>query len=405
MHPYPTISHDWALWLFEKLEQLENADSHWQGLLPMDLDFDEVVGALPENLKGHCDADRRTIEFHPAAAGVFESMTELVDGARRRNALKLFTVRDLSYTHSRSSSVPEVVAQYLGAVRLWQLFDRSADHGTDQGHSLFFIKTFESKIELRCDYSAADLCTLDGLDEFAKNYFESDHHRDQKRTIIRNALLEIFKGQMVVRLSDVLLKFNDFVGRVRSAYTLYTTDFSFEKLRSEIDKQNLEDMLRLNKTFSDIQNQLLAIPAAMLLVGANVKVDNFAANVATAVGVSIFAWIMWKLIRNQVSSVTAINNEIHLRQGKVEEQPADISNRLLLRFSELSERVQHQLAVLNGIRSAIVLVWIITMMIVLDTQWPELYPLLVEQWGKAVSTVIVMLGDVWAWTEHSFGAR
>lgn len=405
MHPLPTLPHDWALWLFEKLERLEDAGSHWQGVLPEDLDFDEIVDALPGSLKGHCDADRRTIEFHPKAVGVFESMVELVDGAWRRNAPKLFTVRDLVYTHGRSAPVPEVVAQYLGAVRLWQLFDRSADHGTGQGHSLFFIKTFESKVELRCEYSAADLCPLDDLDEFAKNYFDSNHHRDQKRTIIRNALLEIFKGQLVVRLSDVLLKFKDFVERVRSAYTLYTTDFSFEKLRSEVDKQNLEDMLRLNKTFSDIQNQLLAIPAAMLLVGVNVKANNLAANIATVVGVSIFAWIMWKLIRNQVNSVTAIDKEIHLRQGKVGEQPVDISEKLLPRFSELSERVKHQQAVLNGIRGAVVLVWTITILIVVDTQWSAFLPHLIEPVVKVVSTAGDRLHDALASMEHSFRSR
>jgi len=405
MHPLPTLPHDWALWLFEKLEQPENAGNHWQGVLPNDLDFGEIVNALPANLKGYCDADRRTIEFHPTAVGVFESMTELVDGARRRSAPKLFTIRDLDYTHGRSASVPEVVAQYLGAVRLWQLFDRSADHGTGQGYSLYFIKTFESKVELRCEYSAANLCPLDGLDEFAKNYFESDHHKDQKRTIIRNALLEIFKGQLAVRFSEVLQEFKEFAERVRSAYTLYTTDFSFEKLRSEVDKQNLEDMLRLNKTLSDIQNQLLAIPAAMLLVGSNVKADNFAANSATVVGVSIFVWIMWKLIHNQVDSVTAIDKEIHLRQGKVEDQPADISGKLLLRFSELSKRVKHQKSVLNGIRWAVLLVWTITILIVVDTQWHTFFPHLIESVVKAVSTAGDLLRDAWKWIQHSLRSR
>jgi len=397
MLQYPTIPHDWALWLFERLERLEDAGNHWQGFLPQDLNFDEVVGMLPEPLKGHCDADRRTIEFYPAGVGVFDSMAEMVDGARRRKALNLFTIRDLGYTHGRSTSVPEIVEQYLGAVRLWQLFDHSADHGIGLGQSLFFIKTFESKVELRCEYSVDDLCTLDSLNEFAKNYFESDHHRDQKRTIIRNALLEIFKGQIVVRLSDILLKFKDFVESVRNAYTLYTTDFSFEKLRLEIDKQNLEDILRLNKTFSDIQNQLLAIPAAMLLVGANVKTNNLAANLATIVGVSIFAWIMIKLIRNQDSSVAAIGEEIQLRQGKIKEQPTDISSKLLPSFSDLSDRIQHQYSVLRGIRIAVALVWISTVAIVLGAQWTELRPQLVELVCRAVSTAVALLGDAFVW--------
>ncbi|MDH1502608.1 hypothetical protein [Comamonas terrigena] len=388
MQPFPTHPHDWALWLFKTLEQPENVDSYWQGVLPQEIDFDTVVEALPQQLKGYCDSDRRTIEFHPKAVAVFESISELVDGPRRRTVPGIFTVRELNYTHGRTTPVPELIEQYLGAVRLWQLFDRTADHGNGQGLSIHFIKTFESKVELRCEYSASDLSPLDNLDEFARNYFESDHHRDQKRTIIRNALLEFFKGQLIAPFSELLRNFKDFGEKVRSAYTLYTTDFSFEKLRSEVDKQNLEDMLRLNKTFSDIQNQLLAIPAAILLVGANVKADNFTANISTAVGISIFSWIMWKLIRNQSDSISAIHDEIRLRKDKVEEQSSEISEKLLPRFSKLSARVVHQQKVLGGIRKAVAIVWIITILIVAYVQWPEFFPYLFDLLIETTRTLI-----------------
>ena len=203
----------------------------------------------------------------------------------------------------------------------------------------------------------------------------------------------------------MLPKFEDFAERVRSAYTLYTTDFSFEKLRSEGDKQNLEDMLRLNKTFSDIQNQLLAIPAAMLLVGANVKANDLAANISTVVGISIFAWIMWQLVFNQVNSVTAINNEIHLRRDKVKEQPAEISKRLLESFSALSERVKRQQAVLKGIRIAVLFVWAITVSIIFATQWLAHSSQLIELMTKISSTVGDPLQDTWKWIEHIFKSQ
>lgn len=372
MHPLPTHPHDWALWLFDELESLEDMGSYWQGVLPAGMDFAEVTAALPDNIRGVCDASSRTIEFHPTVANVFSSLTELVEGAKRRNVPKIFTVRDLKYTHGRSNTTPPGISQYLGAVKLWQLFERAADHGTGQSFSLYFIKTFESKIELRCEYSATDLCPLENLDEFAKNYFESDHHRDQKRTIIRNTLLEVFKGQPTARLAEVLSKYQEFSEKVRNAYSLYTTDFSFEKLRSELDKQNLDDTLRLNKTVSDIQNQLLAIPAAMLLVGANVKASSIAANFSTLAGVTIFAWIMFKLIFNQLNSISAIHKEIDLRKSKIEEQPKEISEKLLPNFEDLNKRVAHQESVLKGIRISVSVVWTITVVLIFLTQWPEI---------------------------------
>ena len=125
----------------------------------------------------------------------------------------------------------------------------------------------------------------------------------------------------------------------------------------------------------------------------------------TGYGVSIFVWIMWKLIRNQVNSVTAIEEEIHLRRNKVKEQPADISEKLLPRFSKLGERVKHQRAVLNGVRGAVLLVWIITTLIVVDAQWPAFFPHVIESAVKVVSTAGDRLRDAWTWVEHSFRSR
>jgi hypothetical protein len=378
MPPFPTHPHDWALWLFKTLEQLEHVGSHWQGVLPARFDFDEVVGALHDRLKGLTDPGRRTIEFHPEAVAVYESMADLVEGGRRRGAPKLFTVRELDYTHGRTAEIPDAVVNYLSAVRLWSLFDGVADHGTGQGQALFFIKTFVSKVELRCEYGVGDLSPIAGLDEFAKNYFESEHHQDQKRNIVRDALLETFKGKLVVRLSELLPKFSEFADRVRSAYTLYTADFSFEKLRSEVDKQNLEDMLRLNKTLSDIQNQLLALPASLLLVGASVKPKNFAVNVSILTGVIAFVWIMRSLIRNQLSSVEAIDGEVQLREAKIRGQRAEISATLLPRFDQLRARIKNQNAVLIGIQRAMWVVLAVTTVVVTNEQWPAMIESIVQ---------------------------
>lgn len=372
MSQLPTSPHDWALWLFETLEQLKHVGTHWEGFLPGSFDFDETVEHLPQSLKGWCDQSTRLIEFHPEAAEVFETMDGLLLGRWKRAIPERFTVRDLGYTHGTNGNPPPIITDYLNAVRLWGLLDGVADHGRGLGQALFFLKTYESKIELRCEYGASDLCALPNLDEFAKNYFDSDHHKDQKRNIVRDALLECFKGLLVVRMAEVLAKFSDFAERVRRAYTLYTADFSFEKLRSEVDKQNLEDTLRLNKTLSDIQNQLLALPAALLLVGASVKDGNAPVNLSILMGVSVFVWIMRSLIRNQRSSVEAIKGEVTLRTSKIKEQPPDISTKLLVRFEQLHTRIENQTGILNGIMKAVWAVWLVTVAVLLNAQWPSL---------------------------------
>lgn len=376
MAQLPTSSHDWALWLFEHLEGVEFAGASWHGRLPTALDYDATVEAIPQALLGLPDSRNRDIEFYPELGCVFSDLEALVQGSRQRSVPTEFTVRDLGYTHGKTEPVPDVVNNYLDTVKLWQLLKSFADY--EVGQAVAFIKSFDSKIEVRPEYCASNLVQLKGLADFSATYFHSEHHREAKRNIIRAALLEVCKGQLVVRLAELLPKFNDLVDRVKASYTLYTADFSFEKLRSEVDEKNVEDMLRLNKTLADIQNQLLALPAALLIAGAGVKPESLAVNFTIWFGVTIFAWVMQKLVANQQNSVKVIEHEVKLRIDKVAEQPADISNRVRPLFADLQSRLVRQCKTLKMVEHAVWIVWLAVTVVAINAQWPTLLPTCLE---------------------------
>lgn len=369
MHQFPTSSHDWALWLFDQLEEVECVSTHWKGRLPVAWNFDDIAYKLPESLTGILDSQSRIVEFHPESGNVYESMDDLVQGPRRRKVPPEFTVRDLHYTHGKTQPLPQAICDYIDTVKFWGLLQSFADYEVNQ--AVVYIKSFEAKVEIRPDFGAADLIPLMGLSDFAFVYFESDHHRGQKRNIIRASLLEVCKGQLVVCLSELLPKFEDLVDRVKASYSLYTADFSFEKLRSEVDKQNVEDMLRLNKTLADIQNQMLALPAALMLVGAGVKNGVLTTNLSIWVGVSVFAWSMQTLVKNQQNSVTANEQEVQLRIETVKNQPKDIADRVLSRFTTLTSRVDRQERILKQVFWAVIIVWLVSSGTVVQAQWPK----------------------------------
>src|SRR3546814_1746328 len=64
---------------------------------------------------------------------------------------------------------------------------------------------------------------------------------------------------------------SDLASDAKRSLSMYMAEFSVKKVTAEVERQNLEDTLSLNKTLSDIQNQLLALPAAILLAGATIK--------------------------------------------------------------------------------------------------------------------------------------
>lgn len=372
MHQLPTNSHDWALWLFEHLERVECVGANWQGYLPLSFDFQITVEAIPTQIRGLTDLRDRTIEFHPELGNVYQDMTALVQGPRQRMVPAMFTVRDLDYTHGKTETVPDPICNYLNTVKLWQLLRSFADY--EVGQFVAFIKSYDSKIEIRPEYNASDLVSLPNLAEFEEVYFETEHHREEKRNIVRATILEVFNGLMVVRFAELLPKYCDLVDRIKISYTMYTADFSFEKLRSEVDTKNVEDMLRLNKTLADIQNQLLALPAALLIAGASVKPNSIASNLTIWLGITVFVWVMDKLLANQQNSVLVIKQEAQLRIDKVAVQPADISNRILPMFTDLQTRLERQSKTLQKIGFAVWGVWLAVTLVAINAQWPDILP-------------------------------
>lgn len=377
MSQLPDNPHDMALWLLTQLEDAQHVGGGgWQGVLPSTWDFQSVVNRLGEvegGLEGLSDEAARTIEFYPESAQVYQTFSGFLSRpANLRAAPSRFTIRDLGYTHgSRSNAdIPEQVANYLSAAKLCELLPLVADHSANNGTSQHFIKSHDAKVEMRLEYQLADLVPLPSLEQFASEFVNNPHHKDQKLNIVRSALLDIFKGKRVVTVGDFLPRFEEFMANVHSSYVMYTADFSYEKIRMEVEKQNLEDALRLNKTVSDIQNQLLALPAALVLAGAGIQKNETLKNIAIWIGVCIFAWLMRALVNNQGHSIDAIEKEIGLRKQKLAEQPEGVSNRFADAFNTLEARVKDQMKVLRGIRFAVVLIWVVVTAMIFSVFFP-----------------------------------
>lgn len=347
MHSLPTEPHDLVLLLIQSVTDQQLLDRGGVGgILPVDFDFGAVDTALERfGIAGFCDAAARRIEFYPAQACVYRSLSDML--AYPSNLTKVpsrFTILDLTYTHGNGAECPPSVMQYLSTVRLCSLLKKSADHTSNGGNALFFIKSHDAKVELRLQYQADALLSLPALDAFAADFVESTHHQDQKRNIVRNALLETFKGSRTINVDDLLPKFNALIESIRSAYSMYVAEFSFEKVRAQVEKDNLDSTLKLNKTLSDIQNQLLAVPVAMILVGGQMTPESGLAvkNFVIWIGSLIFAWIMGLLITNQANAIEAIAEEVRLRKATIDAQPDAIAGKFKKGFSGLEKRAGEQ---------------------------------------------------------------
>lgn len=376
MPQVPTNPHDLALWLLKQLENVASVgNGAWEGVLPSEIDFEEVTAALdaaPKALCGVCSAATRTIEFYPETAGVYQTLQSFFSNpANIRATPSKFSILEISYSSGTDQEPPSVIKNYLNAVKLCRLLSRVADHTSDNGSSLHFIKSHDCKLEVKLVYEQGDLCDLSSVEKFAAEFVESTHHQEQKRNIIRTTLLDSFKGAKSITAAALFKKFENFFEDVSSSYTMYTTDFSYEKIRTEVEKQNLDDTVRINKTVSEIQNQLLALPAALVLAGAGIQNESNMKNIAIWVGITIFGWLMWKLITNQQHSIKAISKEICLRQKQLSDQPDAVASRFTEAFTGLHTRATEQTSILRGIRFIVVFIWGVVTIMTYTAVFPE----------------------------------
>lgn len=356
--------HDWAVWLLDNLEGQQVVAPGLEGRLPAAWNFGDTVAAIGNDaqLVGLTDEATRTIEFFPQRAGVFSSLQEMFAYPNNLKSVPAkFTLRDIGFTYDaqvvqQATNLPPQVANYLCAAKLCSLLPLVSDMATNNGALQHFIKSPDARIEVKLSYRVEDLTPLPSLPLFETEFAVTESHKDQKRSIVRAVLLDAFKGRKALTVGDVLPKFESIVEDVRSNYAMYAAEFSFEKIKAEVEKDNLDSTLKLNKTLSEIQNQLLAMPVALVLVGAQMTPDSGLSikNVVIWLGASVFAALMILLIRNQSHAVDAITEEIRLRKIKVDAQPDGMAGKFKSGFDDLQKRGRTQIKTLGILRAFVI---------------------------------------------------
>ncbi|WP_277759184.1 hypothetical protein [Pseudomonas sp. A34-9] len=318
--------------------------------------FSKITGELEQaGLLISSNPETGLIVFRAlSAANEFfaQSLTDLLAGAsRKKKCPKEFYIADLDYLFSAADvDRPLPVQAYLDTVLLVESLSKLAEHGTEPTSTkiIFFHK---EKIELHIDYQADKITPIQGLQEFIGRYVTDEIHADQKKTIIKSVLLELSK-EFEGCVFDVGLlneKFEEFKRRVSSGYQLYVSEFSFQKIKAEIEKSKFEFITKINKVFSDIQNQLLTVPAALIVAGSQFEPSSHVTlkNFLILSGALAFTVFMLLLIINQRNTLQSIYNEIDNEWGLIKKKHNAIKEQFDTQYKSLEARYKHQYLLLE----------------------------------------------------------
>lgn len=346
MNPLPTDKLELSILLFKRMQNRRLVDGQLSGKIGENIDFEALRTALDNaGLLINAKAANRALESY-VASGFFESLDDvLASPARRITAPSRFYLADLDCLYSGNvAESPPVVRHYLAATNLYALLAKEADHQGGVGEAKTLVFLHKEKIEITPNYATADLQELQGLNAFESDFITSETHEEQKRTIVKTVLVEMFSEQKKLPFSKLLACFDEFFEKIRASYQLYVAEFSFQKVKAEVEKEKLDAMVKLNKVFSDIQSQLLAVPVALVLVGGQMEDKGVwvSKNVLIWLGAMVFSILMDMLIRNQRHTLKAVKHEIDQQRQQIASKYQAVASRFESAYQEIDERHIHQ---------------------------------------------------------------
>lgn len=230
--------------------------------------------------------------------------------------------------------------------------------------AIYFDKDFQTliylddkKIEIPIKYDFDDLMSLD-LDLLVKirEYFFEDTHKEQKLSIISESVKNISSGvSKNFRFKHILDNLGDLKRSFDNGYKLFVASFSYEKIKDETETAKIEEMTKIHKVISDVQNHILGIPIATVVVGTQMKkvvnsdISQFVINTCILVGALIFTLLVSFVMSNQKDTLNVIRLEIDRKKDLIEKKYASVEEIIKPDFKNLYKRINFQGIVLCAV--------------------------------------------------------
>lgn len=124
-----------------------------------------------------------------------------------------------------------------------------------------------------------------------------DMHREQKLTILGNSVKSLCENTpKSSSFKYLLINILQLIENFEKGYKVFVSGFSYEKVVDQLRTAKVEEMGKIHKTFSDIQNHILGIPVATVIVATQLKsteIFDGQAVINTAIMFGSIIFLFW----------------------------------------------------------------------------------------------------------------
>lgn len=325
-------------------------------------DFDNTGLTVQGGLAAVVVGKSIDLEFMPKPgwASVSASMDDLLQEARNRiRAKQRYLVLNTKESSDDAQDERTEVGKYQLVVKLVQAFKDVAGFLDADEQSLVFISN--GRFDLPVNYSLADLNGM-SVDEVRAltTLVPNDTHKKQCAAILATAIVDFVRSQPAAsRFSYLLTHAKELRTAYEQGYKIYAAGFSYEKLKDTVETARVEYVGKIHKVLSDIQNQLLGIPVATIIVATQMKDakgfgTEFVVNSAVLLGCWVFVALTGLLIWNQIHTLGVLAAEVARQKRQLEKEYQAVAGGIEDAFRSLEARAFTQKVILFVVGGALV---------------------------------------------------
>ncbi|HBR2359743.1 hypothetical protein AAHV69_27050 (plasmid) [Klebsiella pneumoniae] len=266
------------------------------------------------------------------------------------------------------AQVPAFINNYRAILKFVDLLKQTAAYFDGSTYQLVFLR--KEVIKLSPLFSAETVQNLkrDHLDNLIA-CFNDDTHKDQKLDILIESIQAVCEDidpqRMFAFLLDNIQRLHE---KFLKGYRIYSSGFSYDKVMDQLRTAKVEEMGKIHKAFSDIQNHILGIPVASVIVATQFKEASEwpgpgITNTIILLGCMFAATLIWLALSNQMQSMKALNEEIEYKKKQVNKEYSFIKDDVNGVFSSIKTRLETQKRTFWIIRGVLI-IGIITAVVV-----------------------------------------
>lgn len=266
------------------------------------------VQGIPENQ----EVSVELIKFALTRFGYYDTFEEFVN-ANEFLVPEDFYIREIAYRKGEASK-KEIIEGYYSAIRLIDCLDLlSLFQSKEDERTLYFLQEKAAtamKVGIDITLVVGPKPNSEEVSSFAD---EIESSSERKKIYLKELIDFLNEQDYQDRFSKLYGKFTDFYHRCQSAYGFFLSDFSYSKLKLELESSILDYSKNIRSIINDSQTKLIAIPAAFLVASSQLDLEHPISlkNFLIVFSSVIFSILIEIFLRNQESSLAIFIDNIN----------------------------------------------------------------------------------------------